>query len=313
MGMCFSGSHRAIRVNPHFGDWHTARIQDEGPHEVSAARTEPEAAEAAAVNAAKSGVQVIARAVAVLRALQDNPAGLSLGELAKLLALPRSTVQRIVDALDAENLVIAASPTRGVRLGPALLALAAATRFEIAEIARPTMQEISRQCGETVDLSLLDGDKLVFIDQVAGVHRLRAESAIGVSFPLHSTAPGKAMLAAMSPTTLSNLRPRLRLTRYTQRTITSWSVLERALDEVRRTQLGTDEEENSIGICALAAALQLPGGELAAVSVPVPTPRFADSRERIEALLRTHCQRLRQAIGGQRPIDRTRFPLTGAA
>ncbi len=262
--------------------------------------SEPEPSEALMASAPKAGVQVIARAAAVLRALRDNPDGLSLGELAKLLALPRSTVQRIVDALDLENLVIAASPTRGVRLGPALLALAKATRFEIAELARPAMQEISRECGETVDLSLLDGDKLVFIDQVAGVHRLRAESAIGVSFPLHSTAPGKAMLAAMSAAALQNLRPRLRLTRHTARTITSWSVLERALQEVRRTQLGTDEEENSVGICAVAIALRLPGGEMAAVSVPVPTPRFADSRSRIGELLRTQGQRLQQAIGGQR-------------
>ena len=264
------------------------------------ARRAAPGADAAATNAAKSGVQVIARAAAVLRALKDNPAGLSLGELAKMLGLARSTVQRIVDALDAENLVIAASPTRGVRLGPALLALAAATRFEIAEIARPTMTEISRECGETVDLSLLDGDKLVFVDQVAGVHRLRAESAIGVSFALHSTAPGKAMLAAMDDDALHNLRPRLKLTRHTRNTITSWSVLGQALATVRRSGIGSDEEENSLGICALSAALVLPTGELAAVSVPVPTQRYAGSRARIEALLRTHCQRLQQSLGGVR-------------
>ena len=264
------------------------------------ARRAAPGADAAATNAAKSGVQVIARAAAVLRALKDNPAGLSLGELAKVLGLARSTVQRIVDALDAENLVIAASPTRGVRLGPALLALAAATRFEIAEIARPTMIEISRECGETVDLSLLDGDKLVFIDQVAGVHRLRAESAIGVSFPLHSTAPGKAMLAAMSEAAMHNLRPRLRLTRHTLHTITSWSVLEKALAVVRATRIGTDEEENSLGICALSVALVLPHGELAAVSVPVPTQRYAASRQHIESTPPAHCGRLQQSLIGAR-------------
>lgn len=262
-----------------------------------------EGKEAAASRATKVGVQVIARAAAVLRALQGNPDGLSLGELAKLLALPRSTVQRIVEALDAENLVIAASPTRGVRLGPALLALAKATRFEIAELARPTMLEISRHCGETVDLSLLDGDRLVFVEQLAGVHRLRAESAIGVSFPLHSTAPGKAMLAAMRPAALHNLRPRLRLTRHTRHTITSWSVLERELEQARVSGLAVDEEENSIGICALATALILPGGDLAAISVPVPTPRFASARAAIARLLRTHGGRLQDMLGGQRAMD----------
>lgn len=284
-------------ANPWF---HAGTLTPDPPQPMTTQPRRPETPSAAETNAAKSGVQVIARAAAVLRALQNNPAGLSLGELSKLLGLARSTVQRIVDALDAENLVIAASPTRGVRLGPALLALAAATRFEIVEVARPTMLEISRECGETVDLSLLDGDKLVFVDQVAGVHRLRAESAIGVSFPLHSTAPGKAMLAAMDGATLHNLRPRLRLTRHTPHTITSWSVLEPALAALRQSGIGTDEEENSIGICALSVALVLPNGELAAVSVPLPTPRYAGSRKHIESLLRQHCQRLQQALGGVR-------------
>lgn len=253
-----------------------------------------------APNERASGIQVIARAAAVLRALKEHPDGLSLGELAKLLTLPRSTVQRIVDALDDENLVIAASPTRGVRLGPALLALAAATRFEIVEIARPTLQEISRECGETVDLSLLDGDKLVFVDQISGVHRLRAESAVGVSFPLHSTAPGKAMLAAMDDAALQNLRPRLKLTRLTRHTITSWGVLQDALAKVRDSAIGADLEENSLGICAVAVALRLPNGDMAAVSIPVPVQRFADLRLRLEALLLEQGARLQQMMGHAR-------------
>ncbi|MDE2372563.1 MAG: IclR family transcriptional regulator [Burkholderiales bacterium] len=249
----------------------------------------------------RRGVQVIARAAAVLRALKDHPQGLSLGELAKLLGLARSTVQRIVDALDAENLVISASPTRGVRLGPALLALAGATRFEIAELARPTMQDLSRECGETVDLSVLDGDKLVFVEQIAaGMHQLRAESAIGVSFPLHSTAPGKAMLAALEPTALANLRSRLKLLRLTPRTVTSWSVLDAELVQVRRDGAAFDLEENSQGICAVAMALALPQGEMAALSLPVPAQRFAEARPRLERALRAHCERLRVALGSGR-------------
>jgi IclR family acetate operon transcriptional repressor len=253
----------------------------------------PEAGEG---SSERGGIQVIARAAAVLRALKDHPSGLSLGELAKLLKLPRSTIQRIVDALDQENLVIAASPTRGVRLGPALLALAAATRFEIAEIARPTLLELSRLCGETVDLSVLDGDKLVFVDQIAGVHRLRAESAIGVSFSLHATAPGKAMLAAMPAVMLDNLQPRLKLLRLTANTITAWRVLEAELQQVRQLGLGADLEENSLGICALACALTLPNGEMAAISIPVPSQRFDAMRPQLTQLLLEHGTRLQQAI-----------------
>lgn len=247
-------------------------------------------------SAAKGGIQVIARAVAVLHKLREYPDGLSLGELAKLLKLPRSTVQRIVAALDDENLVISASPTRGVRLGPALLALAAATRFEISEIARPTLQEISLLSGETVDLSLLDGNKLVFVDQVVGGHRLKAESGIGVSFSLHSTAPGKAMLAAMTDAELLALRPRMSLARMTQNTITTWGGLTEEVVSVRQSGIGADVEENSMGICAVSMALNLPGGEIAAISVPVPTQRFEAMRPTLEKLLLTHGGKLQASI-----------------
>lgn len=256
-------------------------------------RNEEEASED---SAAKGGIQVITRAVAVLHKLREYPDGLSLGELAKLLKLPRSTIQRIVAALDEENLVIAASPTRGVRLGPALLAFAAATRFEISEIARPTLQEISLLSGETVDLSLLDGNKLVFVDQVVGGHRLKAESGVGVSFSLHSTAPGKAMLAAMTDAEMLALRPRMSFARMTANTITTWSGLVEEIASVRQHGIGADVEENSMGICALAMALSLPSGEIAAISVPVPTQRFNAMRPTIEKLLITHGGRLQASF-----------------
>jgi len=245
------------------------------------------------------GVQVIARAAAVLRALRDHPDGLSLGELARLLGLARSTVQRIVEALDREQLVIAASPTRGVRLGPALLALAAAARFDVAEFARPVLQALARECGETVDLSLLDGERLVFVDQVAGAQRLRAESGVGVAFPLHASAPGKAMLAALTPTELAVLRPRLRLTALTPATITDWPTLEAELQAVRGCGWAVDQEENAAGICALAAALRLPGGELAAISIPVPAARFGGLREELARRLVERCAALRGALGAR--------------
>lgn len=244
----------------------------------------------------RQGIQVIARAAALLRALEHRPDGLSLGELAKAVALPRSTVQRIVDALDTEGFVIAASAANGVRLGPALLALAAATRFHIAEAARQTLEELAKECGETVDLSLVDQDKVVFIDQVAGTHRLTAVSAIGVSFPLHSSANGKAVLAAMSDDEIARLRRRLRLTAVTRHTLTSWEQLQREIAQVRESGIAYDREENSPGICAVAAAIRGPSGELAAISIPAPSQRFERDEKKLAAALLRHCSRLQHRL-----------------
>ena len=244
----------------------------------------------------RQGVQVIARAAALLRALEHQPDGMSLGELAKAIDLPRSTVQRIVDALDNEGFVIAASAVSGVRLGPALLALAAATRFHIAEAARQTLEALAQECGETVDLSIADQDKAVFIDQVSGTHRLTAVSAIGVSFPLHSSANGKAVLAAMVDADIAKLRKHLRLAAITPHTITNWDRLEREIETIRRTGLAFDREENSAGICAVSMAIRSPSGEIAAISVPAPAQRFLANEAKLAAALLKHGGRLQQKL-----------------
>jgi DNA-binding IclR family transcriptional regulator len=245
----------------------------------------------------RRSIQVISRAAAILWALEKNPQGLSLGEIAKLVGLPRSTVQRIVDALARENLILASSATSGVRLGPALLTLAAATRFEIADLLRPTLEALAKETGESVDLAVADQDKVVFVDQVAGGHRLTAVSAVGVSFPLHCSANGKAVLAALDDAELTRLKKRMKLTRQTPNTITNWVRLEQELAQVRERGVACDCEENSIGICAVAATVRGPTGELAAISIPVPTQRFTAKKEKLAALLLSHCETLRLKLG----------------
>src|SRR5262249_46899493 len=104
-------------------------------------------AEHAAPNAPneKNQVQVIARAAAILRALEDERHGLSLGEIAQRANLARSTVQRIVAALETEKIVIAASPNGRVRLGPTILRLASSVRTDFVDLARPFIVSLSRE------------------------------------------------------------------------------------------------------------------------------------------------------------------------
>jgi DNA-binding IclR family transcriptional regulator len=123
-----------------------------------------------------NGVQVIARAAQILRALDGEPDGLSLSQLSDRLSLPRSTVHRVVTALAAEGLVAAASPNGRVRLGPELARLALSSRRELRQELRPHLQQLFDALNETVDCAVLDGDHLRFIDQIAAPHRLRAVS-----------------------------------------------------------------------------------------------------------------------------------------
>jgi len=237
--------------------------------------------------AEKSQVQVIARAAAILRALEDQSLGLSLGQIAQHVGLARSTVQRIVAALESENLVIAASPTGRVRLGPTLARLAASVQTDFVSIARPFLVNLSNELRETVDLATIKKDQLVFIEQVVGPQRLRTVSAVGETFPLHCTANGKAYLAGLDEVATARLIG-TKYERRTPATITRLEDLLRDLKAARKSGVAFDREEHTVGICAAGVVMRDPLGNHIAISVPVPAQRFADNRDLIaERLLAT--------------------------
>jgi DNA-binding IclR family transcriptional regulator len=245
----------------------------------------------------KAQVQVIARAAAVLRALEGRSDGLSLARIAKAAGLPRSTVQRIVAALQAEGMLIAASPDGRVRLGPALLRLAASAGTDSVGLARPVISRLSAELGETVDLAAIKGGCVVFVDQVAGQQRLRAVSSVGDSFPLHCTANGKAYLAELDRGQIVALIGR-RYARRTPRTLVTLDALLADLVGARATGVAFDEEEHTPGVSAAGVLVRDLLGNPLAVSVPVPSTRFEERRGLIAAGLLETKARLEQQFGG---------------
>ena len=235
----------------------------------------------------KSQVQVIARAATILRALEDENSGLSLGQIAQRVKLARSTVQRIVSALETEKLVIAATPNGRVRLGPAILRMAASVRSDFIAMARPFLEKLSQELEETVDLATVKKDQLIFIDQVIGSQRLRTVSAVGESFPLYCTANGKAYLAQLTDIAIEALLGRS----YPPRTPQTRTRLDALLADVRLARqagIAFDREEHTTGICAAGVALHDPLGNAVAISVPVPVQRFGEREKHIvERLLAT--------------------------
>lgn len=237
------------------------------------------------IEARAGGIQVIARAAQVLRALKQSPGGMTQAELAAHLGLPRTTIFRILSALEDEELVAPGSGSRGrYRIGPEISRLASAATRDLVGLLHPHIVSLSRQLSETVDVSVLDGTHVSFIDQVDAPHRLRAASAVGETFPLHTCAPGKALMASLSPSRLQEVLPST-LTASTSQTITSLSRLREQLEEVRATGIAYDYEEQNDGICAAGIAFTA-AGTLLAVSIPMPATRFAGREaECAEALL----------------------------
>lgn len=227
----------------------------------------------------RSQIQVIARAVSVLRALEQEDEGLSLGQIAGRVDLPRSTVQRIVAALELEKFIISASSSGGWRLGPALIRLASSVKIGVLPIARPLIMELSLELKETVDMSTPKKDHVVFIDQVVGSQRLRTVSAVGETFPLHCTANGKSFLAELKDDEIVRRIGR-RYEAHTPHSLTTFETLRIELLKARKQGYAIDREEHTIGVSAAGILVHDTFGNPLLISVPVPASRF-EARQKV--------------------------------
>src|SRR3954471_2560164 len=144
------------------------------------------------------GTQAIRRAVAILKAFGPSPARLSAQQLSQRTGLNRSTVYRLLSALEHEGLVAAGEDGR-YRLGPdmAILGALALRQLDLRALAQPCMRALTERSGETIDLEIRHGACVMIIEEIAGDHLLNASSNIGTLYPAHCTATGKLLLAAL--------------------------------------------------------------------------------------------------------------------
>jgi len=237
------------------------------------------------------------RAAGILRTLNGEHLGLTPSEVARRVRLSRSTVHRILVALEGEGLVAVATAPGRYRLGPELTRLSASERGELRFSARPFLEQLSVEVNETVDLAVLIQDRVSFVDQVAAPHRLRAVSTVGATFPAYCTANGKALLAALSDDHLLRLLPE-RMTSIGSQTKRRRADLMEELREVRRTGVAYDNQEHTAGISAIGAVVRDPFVAVAAVTIPLPSQRYEGNEETlVKALLKT-CTLITEMLSG---------------
>lgn len=240
------------------------------------------------------GVQVIARAAAILRAIGAQPDGLSLGQLSTATGLARSTVQRIVNALEEEHLVQAGAG--GVRPGWGLRRLAELPGPGIARELRAELYALFEATHETVDLSTLVNGEVLFIDRFLSDQPLRAVPVVGATYPAYTMSNGKALLASCSDLEIRALYGTNELTQLTSNTLNSIDELLTEVEAIRNGTIAYDLEEHARGICAIGLPVGYYRGVNLAISIAVPAGRFEVRRKVIETALSASVKRCRARL-----------------
>jgi len=233
-------------------------------------------------NRSTSGTQAVDRALAVLVALGEERPAPGLSELSIELGLHKTTLFRMLGALERTGFVERDAGQHGYRLGPTLLRLGAQARRStgLHEVARPILVELAATTGETASLEVLVGDDVLILDEVHGHFLIGSRSEVGTRWPAHATSTGKVLLAAARFDVGSDARskaqvPHARLARITPNTITSRTNLERELSKVWNAGHALSREELEPGVLAIGAPVRNADGKaVAAISVAGPVARL---------------------------------------
>lgn len=212
------------------------------------------------------------------------------------LDLPRPTAHRLISLLLDEGYLQRDPVSRRLISGARVMsfALLALTRPDVRGARRAVLQDVADRTHETVNLSMPDGDRMIYVDRVETDWPLRLQYAIGSRVPLHCTAGGKLYLSQMPDETRNTLIHSLPLKRHTAATITDPVALRAAVAKIAQTELGTDSEELLQGMSAIAAPVRDSDGRmLASLAVQAPVARFtlADLKQ-FEDLLRDAAEKL---------------------
>lgn len=228
----------------------------------------------------KTSIQVIERLRALLDALAACSEPTSLKALALETSLHPSTTHRILNDLVSIRLVDRCD-NGGYRLGMRLLELGTLVkaRLCVRETAIAPMRELHRLTGQTVNLSVRQGDEIIYIERAFSERSgMQVVRAIGGRAPLHLTSVGKLFLAADETAHVRLYATRTGLAGHTQNSITDIGKLERELRWVKQNGCARDNEELELGVRCMAAGIYDDADKLVAgLSLSAPADRLQEN------------------------------------
>ena len=225
--------------------------------------------------------KTLIRSMQILERLAQSNSGLTLSELSQQLGIATATVFRLLYTFEELGYVTQNKQfglwSIGVKtytVGTAFL-----NHRDVVSLARSYMVALMEFSGETVNLSIVDNGKVVFISQVESFEMMRMIVHLGSSAPIHASGAGKALLATMTSSQVSKILLKRGLDRITENTINSADKLKLELKTTQSRGYAIDDEEHAIGLRCVASPIYNEfGGASMAISISGPKVRISDQR-----------------------------------
>ena len=228
-----------------------------------------------------STLSSVTNAVRVLKAFSSTEREWGVSDLARRLDLGKSTVHRLLTTLTDEGMLDQNLETGRYRLGLVVYDLAAAltTQHDLHEAVLAPMSSLRNRTGETVQVAVLDGRQVVYVERLDSPNTLRMFLEIGRRNSAHCSGTGKALLAFLPRDDLDRLLKGWELQKKTEYTITSIKKLRTELEQIRNQGFAENRHESEVGVISVAAIIRDAGGRpIAAISVAGPAERMDSMR-----------------------------------
>ena len=255
-------------------------------------------------DAASGSMSVLARISSILRAFDGERRTLSVADLVERTGLPRATVHRQVNALADEGWLMRQGTRFELGIGLFELGQRVPRQRDLREVATPFMADLRQASGHTVNLAVLDGREVVYVEL------LRARNApaslrkakIGGRLPAHATGVGKALLAFCEPADIDAYLAD-GLDRVGPRTIRDPRVLRETLDTIRADGIAYDHEESAVGIVCAAAPIRSGRRREVVASISVSGQDRTISLEHMTSAVRMTALAISRALGAAEDVE----------
>lgn len=233
----------------------------------------------------------IGKAASVLEAIVNHSGPSNIADLSRNLRMPRQTVHRILRQLSAVELVVYDETTQRFMIGPRLRSLSLATLLQTQTdtAANLVLKALVDEIHETCNVGVIDGDSVVYICRVECDWPLRVQLRPGSRVPVYCTAIGKLLLAHLPDAQRSSILACLRTNRITPYTLTSPHELAQDLADTVRRGYSINNQEDSLGLIAVAVPITGAGGRVVAgLATHAPEARLsiAEAIKRLPLLRR---------------------------